>query len=226
MVRTQSLALTAVGGLLLAAVFLSGERAGRSSARAEPPRDDAAVARPELAPVLLAQKEPAPPAKTGDKPAAPDMGWIGLMLEETKDGALVKSVFPAGPAAFAGIRAGDVLAKVGETAIDAPARAAEAIEKLPPQKPATITVRRGDKPLELTVNVGSLNEFHERYTHEMLRRDPRDRNFAQHHGISEADMSVELVRRLFEQNQRMETTLHQVLTEVQALRTELNERKK
>jgi hypothetical protein len=55
----------------------------------------------------------------------------------------------------------------------------------------------------------------------MLRRDPRDRQYGQHHGISDADMSVELVRRLFEQHERMERTLQQVLDEVHALRKEV-----
>jgi uncharacterized protein YdcH (DUF465 family) len=55
----------------------------------------------------------------------------------------------------------------------------------------------------------------------MLRRDPRNPNYALNHGVSEADMSAEVVRRLFEQHERMDRTLHEVLKEVQALRQEV-----
>ena len=55
----------------------------------------------------------------------------------------------------------------------------------------------------------------------MLRRDPRDPNYAMHHGVSDADMSAEVIRRLFEQHERLDRSLHEVLKELQALRQEV-----
>lgn len=185
--------------------------------------DDKPSAAPDRPAYLVAQRDG---GGTG-KSTASDAGWIGLMLEDGKDkGLVVSNVFPAGPAAFAGVRAGDVLVKIGDASPDSIAKAVAIIEKLTPHRSATITVRRDGKSVELTVNTGSLADFHERYVREMMRRDPRDPSFSDRHGVSDADMSVELVRRLFEQNQRLETTLHQVLTEVQALRAEVREKKK
>jgi membrane-associated protease RseP (regulator of RpoE activity) len=212
--RASAILLAGIASFALGAIMFAGDNPAAPESK-EPPRQ----------PHLVAFQEAG--AGAAKASSAPDLSWIGLMLEEDKDkGIRVANVFPGGPAAFAGIRVGDVVVKIGESSAESLAKAVEAIEKLPPQKPAKLAVRRGGKSLEVTVNPGSLAEFHERYNREMLRRDPRDPHFAQHHGVSDADMSVELVRRMFEQNQRLETTLHQVLTEVQALRSELRGKKK
>jgi predicted metalloprotease with PDZ domain len=172
---------------------------------------------------LLALQEPqATSREAAPRPSLSKVGWIGLMLEDGKGQEVrVKGVFPGGPAAFAGVRAGDVLVRIGGNAADSVAAATAAIEGLVPQRQTTLTIRRQGKPLELKVTVESLGEFRDHYVQEMLRRDPRDRQYGQHHGISDADMSVELVRRLFEQHERMERTLQQVLDEVHALRKEV-----
>jgi hypothetical protein len=76
------------------------------------------------------------------------------------------------------------------------------------------------------VQVDSLAEFRERYINEMMRRDPRHPKYAAHPGISDSDMSAEVVRRLFEQHERMERTLHDVLKELHELRQEVRALKK
>ena len=131
------------------------------------------------------------------------------------------SVFPAGPAAVAGVRVGDVLVRVGGTEIASPQDAETALAQLAPHKPTTVTVERRGKKHELKLLPESLAEFKQAYVAEMLRRDPRDPKYAMHHGVSEADMGAEVVRRLFEQHERLERTLNDVLTEVQALRKEV-----
>jgi hypothetical protein len=177
------------------------------------------------APVLVALQK----IKTETKEAAPresvsPSGWIGVMLEHKKgEGLRIVNVFPGGPAAFAGARAGDVLEKIGATT---PASAIETIERTAPRQPLSLTVRRDGKPLELKATVGNLMEFHGHYAAEMARRDPRDPNFGLQHGVTEADMSVEVVRRIFEQNQQTHTTLQFVLEELHALRKELRARGK
>jgi membrane-associated protease RseP (regulator of RpoE activity) len=173
---------------------------------------------------LLAMQEPQTTSHEGaQRPSLSKVGWIGLTLEDGKGQEVrVKGVFPGGPAAFAGVRTGDILVRIDGNATDSVAAATAAIEGLVPQRQATLTIHRHGKPLELKATVESLGEFRDHYVQEMLRRDPRDHQYAQHHGISEADMSVELVRRLFEQHERLERTLQQVLDEVHALRKEVH----
>jgi predicted metalloprotease with PDZ domain len=199
----------AAAALLAVGAYLSAQ--GGKQPSAEP-----------AARMTLAMQEPA--ATPQEKPAASlaNMGWIGVMLQETGGaGARVLSVFPAGPAAVAGLRAGDVLVRVGGTDISSPQDAETAIYRLTPRKPTSVTVDRRAKKIELKVLPESLADFKQEYVAEMLRRDPRDPNFAKHHGVSEADMSAEVIRRLFEQHERLDRSLHEVLKELQALRQEV-----
>ncbi|HUE17074.1 MAG TPA: PDZ domain-containing protein [Planctomycetaceae bacterium] len=169
-------------------------------------------------PSLVAMQEPQANPNEGQKrPTASPVGWIGVVL----DGVRVKAVFPAGPAAFAGVREGDTLVRIGDANVDSTASAEAAIERLVPGRRSLLTIQRHGKSVELKVTPGNLAEFREHYISEMLRRDPRDPKFGQLHGVSEADISVEVVRRLFEQHQRLETTLIELTKEIEALRTEV-----
>lgn len=153
-----------------------------------------------------------------------DRGWIGLMVEETPEGGIqVANVFPGGPSAFAGIRQGDVILKAGDTKVQSEAALAQQVEQWKPGTSAVLVVRRGNRELPLSIEVGSLRNFHGNYVQEMMRRDPRDPNFAHMHGVSPADLNVELVRRLFEQNQRLEKSLLELHQEVAALRREVQQ---
>src|SRR5262249_46356367 len=95
--------------------------------------------------LLLAEKAD---GKAG--PAAADAGWIGIMFDEKQDDAVrVGEVFPGGPAAFAGVRSGDVVLKIGAATPTSIAAAVSAIEGFTPRQEATLTVQRGKKKLEL-----------------------------------------------------------------------------
>ena len=180
------------------------------------------------APLVVALQQPATQAPEG-KPtdAAADRGWIGVMLEDAKgQGVRVVDVFPGGPAAFGRVRAGDVVTKVGGTPVSSAADATTAVERLAPGQQAIVTVERRGKPVELKVQVDSLADFRERYINEMMRRDPRHPKYAAHPGVSDSDMSAEVVRRLFEQHERMERSLHEVLKELHELRQEVRALKK
>jgi membrane-associated protease RseP (regulator of RpoE activity) len=175
------------------------------------------------APLVVAMQKAAE-AKPGD--AAADRGWIGVMLEDFKGQVRVVDVFPGGPAAFGRVRAGDVVTKIGGTPVSSAADATTAVEQLTPRQQVTITVDRRGKPVELKVQVDSLADFRERYINEMMRRDPRHPKYAAHPGISDSDMSAEVVRRLFEQHERLERSLHEVLKELHELRQEVRALKK
>jgi PDZ domain len=175
-----------------------------------------------------AQRSSRSASASGRKAAAiPDAGWLGVMLKQSDSGQpMVSEVFPAGPAAYAGIRKGDRIAKVAGRPAKLVAAFVSAIEKSKPGQKIEIVVVRGKKEVKLTAVVHSLRRFHQRYAAEMLRRDPRDPDFGKHPGVSPADMSIEVTRRLFEQNKRLETSLHQVLVELNALRKEVRALKK
>jgi membrane-associated protease RseP (regulator of RpoE activity) len=174
-------------------------------------------------PLLLAmQKEGTDSQEPASAPALANNGWIGVSLEDANGQEVhVKDVFPAGPAAFAGVRVGDVLLKIGGANVDSRDAAQAAIERLVPRRQVSVTIRRHGKAVELKITPDSLADFRQRYISEMVRRDPRDPKYGQRHGVSDADMHVELIRRLFEQNQRMESSLHELTREVQSLRKEV-----
>ena len=128
-------------------------------------------------PVAVAMQESRPAAPEGAQSKTNDAGWVGVMVEDNKGhGVRVEGVFPGGPAAFAGIRRGDVVLRVGSTEINSTQDAETAIEHLAPQHETAVTVERNHKAVELKVIPGSLTDFRHEYMAEMLRRDPRIRS--------------------------------------------------
>lgn len=217
----QSVCLTGTG-LLAIGAFLSAGSSPSSSQTRTPQR-----LVETKSPLVVAMQESETKIEKPRGDATTDRGWIGVMLEDNKgQGSRIIDVFPAGPAAFAGVRVGDVLVRVGDTVVDSHAAATAAIEGVAPGKQTSLTIERRGKTLELKVKVESLAEFRAHYVTEMMRRDPRSHTYARHHGVSEADMSAELVRRLFEQHERLERSLHEVLKEVRELRQEVRALKK
>ncbi len=81
-------------------------------------------------------------------------GWLGVYLSEEHDEAVVAEVIPDSPAAKAGLKEGDVLLAVGDTATAtrddfiAAIRAGKAGDRL------TIKLRRGDKEQNVVVKLG------------------------------------------------------------------------
>jgi membrane-associated protease RseP (regulator of RpoE activity) len=212
----HTVCLTGAALLVIGAFLVAGSGPIRSTQRSEEPTTAAA-------PLLVSmQDSPSSSRPKVEQVPLSNAGFIGVSLDDAKGTeVLIKDVFPAGPAAFAGVRAGDVLLKVGGAPVESRDAAQAAIERLVPQRQSSLTVRRQGKAMQLKVIPESLAEFRQRYVGEMLRRDPRDPKYGQRHGVSEADMHVELIRRLFEQHQRMESSLHELTQEVQALRKEV-----
>jgi serine protease DegQ len=92
-------------------------------------------------------------------------GWIGVEprdltpeIAETfnlpiKQGVLITGVLQNGPAAVGGVRPGDVVVKVADTAVINTVQLLTAVAELKPQTTATLAVQRGDRALELKVVV-------------------------------------------------------------------------
>ena len=98
------------------------------------------------APVAVAMQESRPAAPEGAQSKTNDAGWVGVMVEDNKGhGVRVEAVFPGGPAAFAGVRSGDVLLRVGSTELSSAKDAETAIEQLVPQHKTPVTIERNHK---------------------------------------------------------------------------------
>jgi putative serine protease PepD len=70
-------------------------------------------------------------------------------------GATLASVESGGPAAAAGLKAGDVVTKIGDRLIDGSDELVAAVRSYAPGDKVTLTVRRGDAEQTVTVTLGS-----------------------------------------------------------------------
>jgi Do/DeqQ family serine protease len=92
-------------------------------------------------------------------------GWIGVEPQDltpeiaatlnlpVRQGVLITGVLQNGPAFEGGVRPGDVVVKVAEAPIANQAQLLSAVAALKPRSHATISVLRGDRPLDLEVAV-------------------------------------------------------------------------
>jgi serine protease Do len=95
-------------------------------------------------------------------------GYLGVMIQPVnadiakafklpnEDGALIGEVVDDGPAAKAGIKAGDVVTSFNDTRIDDPRRLRLLAAQTAPGAKASLTVLRDGKPLKLEVTLGEL----------------------------------------------------------------------
>jgi serine protease DegQ len=92
-------------------------------------------------------------------------GWIGVEPQDltpeiaaslglpVKQGVLITGVLQDGPAFAGGVRPGDVVVKIAEAPIANQAQLLSAVAALKPKSQTTISVLRGDRPLDLKVTV-------------------------------------------------------------------------
>ena len=98
--------------------------------------------------------------------AVPKEGRLGLRLsildEDTRselghegDGVLIKEVMPSSPAARQGLRAGDIILKVGSTTVSAPKDViSEVREMKSKKKPVLLLVQRDGRQRYVAVKTG------------------------------------------------------------------------
>jgi len=94
-------------------------------------------------------------------------GWIGVEAQEitpeiaesfrlsSTNGALVRGVLPGGPAARAGLKAGDILVAIEGSPVKDPNSMLNLVAALVPGKPAVVRLRREGKDMEIQVTVGT-----------------------------------------------------------------------
>jgi serine protease Do len=95
-----------------------------------------------------------------------ERGWLGVQIQalddelaqslrlDGTDGALVTEVVGDGPAAEAGVQAGDVITRFNDRAIDSPRTLSVAVAAATPNTGAKVTVWRDGRSRELTVELG------------------------------------------------------------------------
>ena len=81
--------------------------------------------------------------------------FLGVSTTQGSGGALVREVTAGGPAADAGVRAGDVIVRVGGERVQEPDDVAGAIQDMRPGQTVELEVRRGGDARTLEVELGN-----------------------------------------------------------------------
>jgi C-terminal processing protease CtpA/Prc len=96
------------------------------------------------------------------EPGGGDVAWLGVFLQDSEgnqDGAQVTQVYPAGPAARAGLRAGDIITAVDGQRIGGSADLIGTIEELQPGARAQLAISRNNQQVNVPVVLGSRESF-------------------------------------------------------------------
>ena len=80
--------------------------------------------------------------------------FLGVVTEETEQGAKVNQISDESPAAKAGLKEGDIITKVNDIKIDGPATLYDAIGKFKPEDKVTISYIRNGKTNTLVASLG------------------------------------------------------------------------
>ena len=88
-----------------------------------------------------------------------DRGWLGVSVQEpvdraAKNGVAIVNIDRTGPAARAGLRAGDIVVSVNGNRVDTAQGLIKAVAAIPPGRAVKLIVRRGAQSLDLPVTVG------------------------------------------------------------------------
>lgn len=81
-------------------------------------------------------------------------GFVGVEFDDAKGGVVVKKVLPGSPAEKAGFKAGDVIEAVKAASVETGKDLAKALAKAGVGTKLRVTVKRGDKTEELSVELG------------------------------------------------------------------------
>jgi len=165
-----------------------------------------------------------------------EVAWLGVFLRDSEAqadnqarpvGARVVQVYPAGPAARAGLRPGDVIQQVNQKQVAGAAELIGMIEEMKPGEKAEFAVLRGEQQMPVTAMLGARDQFvfHRGGQDDFQFQD--DRQFGEDDefgNIPPHAMQLEHDRRMAEQHQRIEQELVKLQEEVRKLREALQPR--
>jgi membrane-associated protease RseP (regulator of RpoE activity) len=166
--------------------------------------------------------------------------WLGVFLndnQENQRGAKVVQVYPAGPAARAGLRPGDVITGVNGQEVEGSADLIAAIEEQEAGSKAVFDVLRNDQQTKLTAVLGNRDNFifHGQGEDNFFGGRQQRGEFGRGGPSGEDDfyanippfaMQLEHDRRMAEQHERMENQLIKLQDEVRQLRELIQQQRK
>jgi hypothetical protein len=163
-----------------------------------------------------------------DQPGG-DAAWLGVFLQESEGqqaGARITQIYPAGPAARAGLRPGDVVQQINKQPVAGPAELIGMIEEMKPGAKAELAVLRGNQQVVIPTVLGNRSHFIYYGGGRDSERDgqQRDGQFSEDDefgNIPPHAMQLEHDRRMAEQHQRIEDELRKLQEEVRKLREAL-----
>jgi len=171
-----------------------------------------------------------------------DRGFLGVHLDDLEgqlgeyfgvedgNGALVTEVVEDSPAAKAGLKAGDVIVKVGSQDVDSAKAVHKALADTEPDQQMAVEVVRKGKKKEVSVTLGEMpeNEFAKRMEfigddddHFTIRRAPHMMMHSRDYG--DRDVDVRVIRRDAEgELKEMREELHKMQQELKKMQEELD----
>jgi C-terminal processing protease CtpA/Prc len=160
-----------------------------------------------------------------DRGARSSRGWLGVTLD-TRDqreaGAMIERVYPAGPAARAGLRQGDRILQVTGQQVSGYEDVLQVLSDTRPGETVELTVASNGQQQQVSVRLDDAGVFsdgeEEEFDSSTMWRDPSGRT-AQ---IPEHDMMLEQHRRFAEQHERMERLLLEVQRDIQEIKQQMS----
>jgi hypothetical protein len=97
--------------------------------------------------------------------------WLGVMIRTAADaGVEIARIYLDSPADKAGLKAGDRITRIDGTSVSSPQAVAQYIARIEPDTEIDVTVKRDGEQLTFEVEVGNLEDVHERLFGKRFRR--------------------------------------------------------
>jgi C-terminal processing protease CtpA/Prc len=161
-----------------------------------------------------------------DQGARSSRGWLGVTLDtdgDSQQGVTIERTYPAGPAARAGLNAGDQILQVAGQQVATYEDVLQALSQTSPGDSVDLVVATNGQQQQVSVRLDDAgvfadaqDEFDSRY----MWRDPSGRTAE----IPEHDMMLEQHRRFAEQHERIEQMLREVQQDLAEIKQQLNGR--
>jgi S1-C subfamily serine protease len=181
---------------------------------------------------------------------AEDTAWLGVYLDQgdaqgKSKGARITHVYPAGPAARAGLQVDDTITKVDDQAIEHPADLILFVQEAAPKAKTEFHLLRDKQEVKVPVTLGSRSAFDQSAhhaqehfqggqassQHEFENSNSSGRRTSDYgsehafHGIPSYAMELENERRNGEQHERIEREIRALREEFQQFRDEMLKKK-